>query len=90
MVHFGLLHTIRKYLDIKKMKDRMEEEKKINSGNPMILQKIEEQLTLMKNFRMAYELALCDSFLIKALEKYYTVHIKLMKNWGNYHNSIIY
>lgn len=37
MVHFGLLHTIRKYLDIKKMKDRLEEEKKINNANPMIL-----------------------------------------------------
>lgn len=31
---------------------------------------------------MAYELALTDSFLIKALEKYYTVHMKLMKDWG--------
>lgn len=42
MVHFGLLHSIRKYLDVKKMRDRLEEEKKINAGNPMILQRIEE------------------------------------------------
>lgn len=36
---------------------------------------------------MAYELTLSDSFLIKALEKYYTVHIKLMKDWGEYNEK---
>jgi hypothetical protein len=42
MVHFGLLHSIRKYIDIKKMRERMEEEKKINANNQHILAKIEE------------------------------------------------
>lgn len=33
---------------------------------------------------MAYELQLCDPYVIKMLEKYYTIHIKLMKEWGNF------
>jgi len=37
MIHFGLLHTIRKYNDIKKMKDRLEEEKKIAVNTPPLL-----------------------------------------------------
>jgi len=34
MVHFGLLHTIRKYQDIRKMIDRMKDERKTLEGQP--------------------------------------------------------
>jgi hypothetical protein len=33
---------------------------------------------------MAYELTLCDMNLARALEKFYMVHMKLMKDWGDY------
>ena len=33
---------------------------------------------------MAYELCLCDSALSKLVEKLYTVHIMLLKIWGEY------
>lgn len=33
MLHFGLMHTIRKFSDVKKLMDRMREERKANEGN---------------------------------------------------------
>lgn len=33
---------------------------------------------------MAYELCLCDQSLAKLLERFFTVHMKLMKDWGEY------
>lgn len=33
---------------------------------------------------MAYELSLCDMNLARLLEKFYMIHMKLMKDWGEY------
>ena len=38
---------------------------------------------------MAYELTLCDPFLAKMLDKYYTVHMKLMRDWGFYDEKTV-
>jgi hypothetical protein len=48
---------------------------------------IYKQIKNLKNFRIAYELTLCDPFLAKLVEKFYTVHIKLMKDWGHYNEK---
>ena len=38
----------------------------------------------LKPFRIAYELTLCDGNLAKLLEKFFTVHMRLMKDWGKF------
>ena len=42
------------------------------------MDKIENELKILKPFRVAYEMMLADSNLDKAMEKFYTVHMKLM------------
>ncbi len=41
-------------------------------------------MKILKPFRIAYELVLTDINLSKALEKFYIVHMRLMKDWGKY------
>ena len=61
MIHFGLLHTFRKYQDIMKMMDRLKEERKAHEGGSQdTLSKFDHELKILRNFRIAYELALCD------------------------------
>lgn len=48
------------------------------------MKKLEEELKKLKSFRMAYELSLCDMNLARLLEKFYMIHMKLMKDWGEY------
>jgi hypothetical protein len=57
------------------------------SADPSMVPRIEKELKVYKNLRMAYELTICDPYMVKLLEKYYTVHIKLMKDWGDYNES---
>jgi hypothetical protein len=33
MIHFGLLHTMKKYQEVRKMLDRIKEERKMHEGN---------------------------------------------------------
>jgi hypothetical protein len=46
--------------------------------------KIDYELGILKPFRIAYELVFCDNNLAKLLEKFYTCHMRLMKDWGEY------
>jgi len=39
----------------------------------------------LKGYRIAYELTLSDSFLAKLLEKYYSVHMQLVRSWGTFY-----
>jgi hypothetical protein len=82
MVHFGLMHIIKKYRDIKRIMDKLKQDLKAHEGNKQAVEKIEEEIKKFRTFRMAYELCLCDNHLAKLLEKLYTVHIQLLKNWG--------
>ena len=85
MIHFGLLHTFRKYQDIMKMMDRLKEERKAHEGGSQdTLSKFDHELKILRNFRIAYELALCDQTLAKLAEKFYAVHMSCMKIWGNF------
>ena len=87
MIHFGLLHTMRKYQDVKKLMDRLKEEKKAIEGQPgqeRTVEKYDAELKNLRNFRIAFELALCDYNLAKLIEKFYLVHMKLMRDWGEY------
>lgn len=84
MIHFGLMHSIRKYTDVRKILDKLKEDLKVHQGNREIEKKIEKEITHLKPIRMAYELALCDNNLAKLLEKFYLVHMHLMKLWGEY------
>ena len=63
MIHFGLLHAARKYQDVKKLMDRLKEEKKAIEGQPgqeRTVEKYDSELKNLRNFRIAFELALCD------------------------------
>ncbi len=84
MIHFGLMHSIRKYTDVRKLIDRLNQEKKENSADPNFVQKAEAELKTLKAFRIAYELVLCDHTLAKSIEKFYQVHMKLMRQWGGF------
>jgi hypothetical protein len=85
MIHFGLLHTFRKYQDIMKMMDRLKEERKAHEGGSQdMLSKFDHELKILRNFRIAYELTLCDQTLAKLAEKFYAVHMSCMKIWGNF------
>jgi hypothetical protein len=46
-------------------------------------------LKSLRALRIAYELALCDPHLAKILEKYYTMHIKLMRDWGEFNPKLV-
>lgn len=48
------------------------------------MNKYDKELTILRPYRIAYELILCDNNLAKTIEKFYTVHMKLMKDWGKY------
>lgn len=52
-----------------------------------MVKKIDQQLKNLKNFRISYELVLCDNYLAKLLEKYYTIHMKLLRDWGDYNEK---
>ena len=84
MIHYGLMHTIRKYQDVRKMLDRLKEDKEVHGANPEIVAKIEKEINHLRPYRIAYELALCDNQLAKLLEKFFTVHMRLMRVWGEY------
>ena len=49
-----------------------------------MVEKCEAELKHLRNFRISYELALCDQNMAKMIEKFYLVHMKLMKDWGEY------
>lgn len=84
MIHFGLMHSIRKYVDVRKLIDRLSQEKKANSADASFVNKAEAELKNLKAFRIAYELILIDSNLSKSLERFLTVHLRLMREWGNF------
>ncbi len=48
-----------------------------------MLEKIDHELALLKQFKVSYELTLGENGLAKMLEKFFTVHMKLMREWGN-------
>ena len=83
MIHVGLMHTVRKYADVRKMIEKLQEEKK-DVADEQVLAKYEHELQKLKPFRIAYELVLCDPNLAKVLEKFFIVHMQLMKDWGQY------
>jgi len=43
----------------------------------------------LRNFRISFELSLCDNNLAKLIEKFYLVHMKLMKDWGEYDEKLV-
>ena len=49
-----------------------------------MVEKYEAELKHLRNLRISYELALCDQNMAKMIEKFYLVHMKLMKDWGEY------
>lgn len=49
-----------------------------------MIQKIEFELNILKPYRIAYELILSDNTLAKSIEKFYTVHLKLIREWGRF------
>jgi len=53
------------------------------------LKKIDAEMTNLKNYRLSFELALCDQALAKLLEKFFTVHIRLMQVWGEYDEKAV-
>lgn len=79
MIHFGLLHSIRKYTDVRKLIDRLSQDKKEQAADASYVAKAEAELKNMKAYRIAYELVLCDQTLAKSIEKFYQVHMKLMR-----------
>ena len=67
--------------------DRMKEERKGLEGQPggeKMIEKYDAEIKHLRNFRIAYELALCDMNLARMIEKFYLVHMKLMRDWGEY------
>ena len=38
----------------------------------------------MKNYRLSFEMMLCDQQLAKTIEKFFTVHMHLMRDWGDF------
>lgn len=84
MMHFALLHITRKCEEIRNMIDRMKEEKnQLQPGNP-IAQKYDTQIENLKKFRYSYELSITDPGYVKMLEHLYSVHMELMKQWGEF------
>ncbi len=79
MIHFGLMHTFRKYTDVRKMIDRLKQDQEQVGGDPHLLSKIENELKVLKSFRMTYELVICDPYLAKSIDRFFTVHMKLMR-----------
>ena len=84
MIHFGLMHSFHKYQDIRKIIERLQNDKKSNAQNKEMVEKIDSELKHLKPFRIGYELSLCDSNLAKLLEKFYMTHMRLMRLWGNF------
>ena len=54
-----------------------------------MLTRIEDQIRMLKNFRMAYELVLVDPYLTKMIQTFYTMHMKLMQEWGEMNPKIL-
>lgn len=52
-----------------------------------MVEKFENELKILKPFRIAYEMVLTDSYLDKTIEKFYTVHMRLMQNWGEFNKN---
>jgi len=75
MVHFGLLHTFNKYEDVRKLTERLSEEKKITQPGDPKMARIDEEMQKLKAFRISYELTLADPFLARMLQHLYGVHI---------------
>ena len=57
MIHYALLHMFNQYKDVRKMYDKLKEEKEKVSGRA---DRIEEELTKLRGYRTSYELTLCD------------------------------
>lgn len=87
MIHFGLMHTIKKYQDVRKLVDRLKEDKQAYQNNPEVCKKIDNELKNLRSFRLAFELALCDQNMAKMIEKFYLIHMKLMRDWGEYNEK---
>jgi len=49
-----------------------------------MVSKIDHELGILKPFRIAYELVLTDNNLAKQVEKFYALHMKLMRDWGGF------
>lgn len=49
-----------------------------------MVDKIDKEIAHLRPFRIAYELALCDNSLAKLTERFYTVHLRLMREWGEF------
>lgn len=41
-------------------------------------------MKILRPLKFSYELSLCDSSLAKLVERFYTVHLRLMRDWGEY------
>lgn len=52
-----------------------------------MLDKYEAEIKHYKDLRISYEISIMDPHLTKMLEKFYIVHIKLMKDWGEYQEN---
>jgi Ubiquitin elongating factor core len=48
-----------------------------------MVQKYDNELKILKSFRIGYELALCDMNMAKMIEKFFGTHMKLMRDWGH-------
>jgi Ubiquitin elongating factor core len=67
----------------------LKEDKKAYEGNQEAMKKIDQEMKNLKNYRLGFELALCDQALAKMLEKFFTVHIQLMREWGEYDEKTV-
>ena len=38
----------------------------------------------MKNYKTSFEMMFCDQYLAKTIEKFFTLHMRLMKDWGEF------
>ena len=64
IIHFGLMHTINNYTDLKKIIDKYKQDRE-NIRDESMIKKIDKELSKLKSYKVGYEMFLADNNLAK-------------------------